>query len=46
MVPGSGFCQEPGSWHLRTTFLPREEEFEEFCWLIKNFHEEIDGKFE
>lgn len=41
MVPGSGFSQKPGTFHIRTSFLPPEEEFEEFCGLIREFH----GKF-
>ena len=46
MVPGSGFCQEKGTWHLRTTFLPAEDEFEEFCGLIRGFHEEFYKKYQ
>eukprot|EP00123_Amoebidium_parasiticum_P010659 comp20238_c0_seq1/m.25246 comp20238_c0_seq1/g.25246 ORF comp20238_c0_seq1/g.25246 comp20238_c0_seq1/m.25246 type:complete len:509 (-) comp20238_c0_seq1:385-1911(-) len=37
-VPGSGFRQKPGTFHLRSTFLPKEEDFPEFIRLIKNFH--------
>lgn len=45
MVPGSGFRQEEGTWHLRTTFLPPEEEFEQFCKSIIEFHEEFYKKY-
>lgn len=38
-VPGSGFGQEPDTWHLRTTILPREEKMEEFCNKFKEFNE-------
>ncbi|KAI8805357.1 hypothetical protein BJ742DRAFT_748637 [Cladochytrium replicatum] len=31
MIAGSGFGQEDGTWHFRTTFLPFEEEFLEKC---------------
>lgn len=26
-VPGSGFHQVPGTWHLRMTILPQEKDF-------------------
>ena len=38
-VPGSGFGQERGTFHLRTTFLPREEVMQEFVAKFKTFHE-------
>ena len=28
-VPGSGFGQKAGTWHLRMTFLPDEEKLEQ-----------------
>ncbi|KIY92376.1 hypothetical protein MNEG_15586 [Monoraphidium neglectum] len=34
-VPGSGFGQEEGTFHLRTTILPREEKMAEFVQLFK-----------
>lgn len=37
-VPGSGFGQEPGTFHLRTTILPREEKMQEFCDKFKDFN--------
>lgn len=40
-VPGSGFGQAPGTFHLRTTILPREEKMEEFCTKFKNFNEKF-----
>ncbi|PVV00177.1 hypothetical protein BB559_000057 [Furculomyces boomerangus] len=36
VVPGSGFEQEIGTYHFRCTFLPQEDEFDEF---IKTFSE-------
>eukprot|EP00775_Hariotina_reticulata_P006739 gene6739-6959_t len=38
-VPGSGFGQEEGTFHLRTTILPREEKMSEFVDKFRNFHE-------
>jgi aspartate/methionine/tyrosine aminotransferase len=38
LVPGSGFKQVPGTWHFRSTFLPPENQLDEFIGLIKDFH--------
>ncbi|KAJ2800975.1 alanine transaminase [Coemansia guatemalensis] len=38
VVPGSGFGQQPGTFHFRSTFLPPEELFDEFIAGFKNFH--------
>jgi alanine transaminase len=38
-VPGSGFGQEKGTLHVRTTILPPEEEIEETMRRWKEFHE-------
>jgi aspartate/methionine/tyrosine aminotransferase len=40
VVPGSGFGQEPGTLHFRTTFLPPQDEIEEFVERLKQFHEQ------
>ena len=40
IVPGSGFGQLPGTLHFRTTFLPPQNEIEEFVVQLKRFHEE------
>ncbi|MEW5297896.1 MAG: hypothetical protein WDW36_001074 [Sanguina aurantia] len=37
-VPGSGFGQEEGTFHLRTTILPREELMPAFVEKFKSFH--------
>ena len=37
-VPGSGFGQEEGTFHLRTTILPREEVMSGFCGKFTEFH--------
>lgn len=45
MVPGSGFGQEKGTYHVRTTFLPSEELFAEFTRLIQTFHTNFMSRF-
>jgi alanine transaminase len=39
VVPGSGFGQQPGTLHFRTTFLPPKDEIEELVVKLKEFHE-------
>ena len=39
VVPGSGFGQEPGTLHFRTTFLPPRAEISELVQKLKTFHE-------
>lgn len=41
VVPGSGFEQEPGTFHFRTTILPREEEMVEVVERIKRHHTRV-----
>ncbi len=38
VVPGSGFGQEPGTFHFRTTFLPPQDEIEELVNRLRVFH--------
>lgn len=45
MVPGNGFGQAPGTFHIRTTFLPPEEAFDAFIALWKDFHEKFMSKW-
>lgn len=45
-VPGSGFGQEPGTFHLRTTILPREEKMLEFVDKFRTFHEKFMAEYE
>jgi alanine transaminase len=40
VVPGSGFGQQPGTLHFRTTFLPPQEEIEALVKKLKSFHEQ------
>lgn len=44
-VPGSGFGQAEGTFHLRTTILPREEKMAEFVARFKQFHEGFMKEF-
>ena len=37
-VPGSGFGQAPGTFHLRTTILPSEEKMADVVQRLKKFH--------
>jgi aspartate/methionine/tyrosine aminotransferase len=39
VVPGSGFGQQPGTLHFRTTFLPPAEEIEALVERLRAFHE-------
>jgi len=39
VVPGSGFGQQPGTFHFRTTFLPPAAEIEALVERLKTFHE-------
>ena len=38
-VPGSGFQQAPGTFHIRTTILPQEELFDDIISKFSSFHE-------
>jgi len=37
-VPGSGFKQAPGTFHLRTTILPQEDKFDDLIERFQTFH--------
>lgn len=41
VVPGSGFGQQPGTFHFRTTFLPPLEDFGAFSASLARFHHEF-----
>ncbi|KAI9486342.1 MAG: pyridoxal phosphate-dependent transferase [Benjaminiella poitrasii] len=45
VVPGSGFGQEPGTFHFRSTFLPEESLFDEFCTSLQKFHKDFMNKY-
>ena len=38
MVPGSGFGQQPGTLHFRTTFLPPKADILALVEKMKRFH--------
>lgn len=40
-VPGAGFGQEEGTFHMRTTILPQEAQIAEFVQKFKTFHEKF-----
>lgn len=41
LVPGSGFGQEEGTLHFRTTFLPAEETMHETLKMMATAHEKF-----
>lgn len=46
VVPGSGFGQEPGTYHFRTTILPQRAQLEKVVEKINGFQRNIlAGKF-
>jgi aspartate/methionine/tyrosine aminotransferase len=44
-VPGSGFGQQAGTFHLRTTILPRKDKMAAFCAKFKEFHERFMAEY-
>jgi glutamate--glyoxylate aminotransferase len=40
-VPGSGFGQQPGTFHLRTTILPQEADMPAILDSWRRFHEKL-----
>lgn len=44
-VPGSGFGQEEGTFHLRTTILPPEEKIAGFTKLFADFHKSFMAQY-
>ncbi|XP_075495419.1 glutamate--glyoxylate aminotransferase 2-like [Primulina tabacum] len=45
-VPGSGFGQKEGDFHLRTTILPAEEDMPEIMTSFKKFNDEFMEQYE
>lgn len=45
-VPGSGFGQKEGVFHLRTTILPAEEEMPEIMKSFKTFNDDFMAAYE
>lgn len=46
VVPGTGFCQKNGTFHMRITILPQEDEFGEILTRFKNFHLRFSERYE
>jgi len=44
-VPGSGFGQAEGTFHLRTTILPREAKMQEFVDKFRSHHEKFMARY-
>eukprot|EP00090_Calanus_glacialis_P014648 TRINITY_DN2347_c0_g1_i1.p1 TRINITY_DN2347_c0_g1~~TRINITY_DN2347_c0_g1_i1.p1 ORF type:complete len:484 (-),score=196.37 TRINITY_DN2347_c0_g1_i1:153-1604(-) len=38
IIPGSGFGQQPGTFHFRTTILPQKDMINEMLGRLKEFH--------
>ena len=45
MVPGSGFGQQEGTFHIRTTILPQEDDLEIMVKNFKAFHTSFMDKY-
>ncbi len=45
VVPGSGFGQQPDTFHFRTTFLPPEESIQNVLNDFKSFHTDFMNKY-
>ena len=44
-VPGSGFGQKDGTYHLRTTLLPPENEIQQVVERMSKFHKQFLQKY-
>jgi len=44
-VPGSGFGQKDGTFHLRTTLLPPENEIQQVVERMAKFHKEFSARY-
>ncbi|KDD76740.1 aminotransferase [Helicosporidium sp. ATCC 50920] len=44
-VPGTGFGQVDGTWHMRTTILPQEDVLDDFCNRFAEFHQQFMDKY-
>ncbi|KMZ65714.1 Alanine aminotransferase 2, mitochondrial [Zostera marina] len=45
VVPGSGFRQVPGTWHVRCTILPQEDKIPAIVTRLTAFHEKFMAEF-
>ncbi|XP_020704110.2 alanine aminotransferase 2 [Dendrobium catenatum] len=46
VVPGSGFGQVPGTWHVRCSILPQEDKIPGIISRFKAFHESFMQEFQ
>lgn len=44
-IPGSGFGQVAGTWHIRLTFLPREQHMTDMLIALTKFHKDFMSKY-
>jgi len=45
-VPGSGFGQKDGTFHLRTTLLPPENDIQQVVERMADFHTKFNAKYQ
>lgn len=45
VVPGSGFRQVPGTWHIRSTILPQEDKIPAIVSRLTEFHKGFMDEF-
>lgn len=45
VVPGSGFQQVPGTWHIRCTILPQEDKIPAIVDRLTTFHKKFMDEF-
>ena len=45
-VPGSGFGQEEGTYHVRSTILPPMNEIDQVVERMNNFHKKWMAKYQ
>lgn len=45
VVPGSGFLQQEGTYHFRTTFLPPEDDIKGVIASMRRFHDRFMSKY-
>lgn len=45
IIAGSGFGQQPGTYHFRTTILPPTEKLQDMLKKFQSFHTEFVNKY-
>lgn len=45
IVPGSGFGQKPGTYHIRTTILPQTDVLRDMLSKFAEFHQEFCAQY-